>query len=314
MRPTPRTWRIAILTTWITATYAVVGLAETTITLNNTFIEKYKDRVTIDTHFIVDKAAKNPHRAAEDGDLHVAGRADEVQLPMVAEIQNAKFYRPAIDVIHESEGGDPIKLTGVWRIWAEHADDGDQVQGDDVAPIKKTNPPHVFEVHPVTNLKEISLLSSLKPIEGYRTKEADAAFTKYENIPCEITTSPTTTTITTRMAGYNHVEFILELNEDDQKVVEDGRFVMCQVHDLDGELIAHNRRMVFVKGSEPEKRVATLKKGGRLHVVALPRLDLALVSWRVRHAPTKPEVLKWRFPYELIVIGVYDETPESDEE
>ena len=44
-----------------------------------------------------------------------------------------------------------------------------------------------------------------------------------------------------------------------------------------------------------------------MHVLGIPRIDLALVSYRTRVADTRPEVLEWNLPYELIVVGVYDQ-------
>ena len=38
-----------------------------------------------------------------------------------------------------------------------------------------------------------------------------------------------------------------------------------------------------------------------------PRFDLALVSWRARNAQTRPEVLTWNLPYEMIVVGLYED-------
>ena len=56
-----------------------------TVVLKRAFVEKYKDRATIDATFIVDHAHKNPNAPSKDGDMHVAGRAQtEIGLPMVA--------------------------------------------------------------------------------------------------------------------------------------------------------------------------------------------------------------------------------------
>lgn len=65
--------------------------------------------------------------------------------------------------------------------------------------------------------------------------------------------------------------------------------------------------MAFVKGSEPEERVRGLEHGKVLHVLGIPRIDLALIHWRSQHATEQPEVLKWNLPYEIIVVGVYGE-------
>jgi hypothetical protein len=109
-------------------------LANIEITLKNDFIEQYKDKATISVSFVVDKAHKRPNPPKKDGDLHAAGRADEVGLPMVAEIMNAASQKPAVDAIHQAEGtGNPVPLTGAWRIWCEHGGDDKQVQGEPLA-------------------------------------------------------------------------------------------------------------------------------------------------------------------------------------
>jgi len=41
-------------------------------------------------------------------------------------------------------------------------------------------------------------------------------------------------------------------------------------------------------------------------VVGIPRINLALVAWRAAHAQERPEVLSWNLPYEIIVVGVFD--------
>src|SRR5664279_2024956 len=61
-----------------------------TVVLKRAFVEQYKDRATIDASFFVDHAHKQPNAPAADGDMHLAGRAqNEIGLPMVAEVMNA---------------------------------------------------------------------------------------------------------------------------------------------------------------------------------------------------------------------------------
>jgi hypothetical protein len=284
----------------------VLSAAEITITLDNSFIETYKNKVTIDASFIVDKAHKKPNPPSKDGDMHVAGRALQVGLPIVAEIMNAKYEKKAVDMIRNVEGtGKTIKLSGVWRIWCEHAGGSDQIQGEPLDAFDATNPDHIFEIHPVTEIEDINLLRSLKPIVGFKTKNAEDAFVKYENTRFRIKPGDTTTSLVTGMVGYNYVEFIMEIIDDNQFEAEDGRFVMASVHDLAGELLVRKVRMVFVKDSPPEKAVKKLKKGKRLHVLGMPRVDLALVTWRVKNSKDKPDVLNWSLPYEMIIVGVY---------
>src|SRR5260221_3763245 len=98
------------------------GAEPITISLKNSFIKANKDRATIDATYTVDKAHAKANAPSKDGDLHVAGRAPEIGLATVAEIMNAKFAKAAVDAVHVAETSHgSIKLTGVWRLWAEHA-------------------------------------------------------------------------------------------------------------------------------------------------------------------------------------------------
>jgi hypothetical protein len=278
------------------------------ITLRNNFIEKHKNRVTISTPFRVVFAAKKIHRPEEDGDLHVAGLADEVGLPCVAELMNARDFQGVVETMHDlEESQEPVPVTGAWRLWCEHPGKFPHIQDDVIPPYKNTNPDHVFEIHPLTQVGNFKVLSSFKPIPGYTTKKAKTAFEVYESLSCTIVPDPEhqTTTILTPGVGYNYVEFKLRLEEDDQFVTFDGRIVRCTALALDGTEVANNRRMVFVKNTPPEKAVKGLHKGDELHVLGIPRIDLAVVSWRARNADVRPEALHWLLPYEIIVVGVY---------
>jgi hypothetical protein len=279
------------------------------IVLKKEFIEKYKDRVTIAADFNVDTVGPI-HPPKQDGDMHFSGRAEEVGLPIVAEIQNAKSQMAAVNAVRKAAGKDPIRLTGVWRLWCEHAGGGVFEQGAPLEKFPDSNPDHVFEIHPVTRVGKLSVLGALKPIKGYTPKDAHRAFLHYENVKCKITPKGGTIAIRTGMAGYNHVKFMLETLQGPEKhrvIKGDGRFVMCAVRDTDGDLVARRVRLAFVEGSAPELAVRELAKGERLMVLGLPRIDLALVSWRVEHQDDPREPLTWNLPYEMTVIGVYDE-------
>src|SRR5437660_3106497 len=127
---------------------ASVARADISIVLQNGFIEQYKLRVMIDTAYTVDKAHPRPNPPSKDGDLHVAGRAEEVKLPIVAEIMNAKDDKAAVKIIHDAEGsGQPVALSGAWRLWCEHGGNSEQIQGAPLEPFATTNPDHVFEIH-----------------------------------------------------------------------------------------------------------------------------------------------------------------------
>jgi hypothetical protein len=269
-----------------TATFAIAVLlvanlasAQITIRLRRDFVETYKNRITIEATFTVDRAHEKPNTPSKDGDLHIAGRAPEIKLPTVAEIMNAKDHGDAVDAIHDAETtGTPIAISGAWRIWAEHAGSDDQIQGKALQPFTTTNPDHVFEVHPVSTVGTIDTLPSLKPIQGFKYKDAEQAFFVYEQVRLDMHVTPTTVTLHTTGAGYNYVKFILELEEDPTFEVADGMFVRASVLDLEGELLARHRRMAFVAGSAPLQRIRTMRKGDQMSVIGIPRLNMAVLS------------------------------------
>jgi len=285
------------------------------LTLKNEFINRYRNRATIDTSFIIDKAHKRPNPGAADGDLHVAGRATkEVGLPIVAEIMNAASQKEAVAKIHAVEGTDQkTPLTGVWRLWSEHGGTEDQVQDQDhdLAAFNTTNPDHVFEIHPITNLDGRSLLASLHRIQNYQkpAKNTKAAFEKYESLQSriEILKNQDAIKVTTSMAGYNYVEFRLRpLGAPFALESNDGTAVFAEVHESDGELLVHKRRMIFIKNSAPEKALKSLKPNEDLHVLAVPRISLDLIAWRRDNYDKDQkysDALDWGLPYEMVVVG-----------
>src|SRR5258708_468803 len=101
---------------------ASVTSAQTTVTLDASFVERYKNRVTIEASYIVDKAHPRPNPPSKDGDMHVAGRSpQDIRLATVAEIQNAASAQAAVDAVHNAEGtNQKTKVIGVWRLWPEH--------------------------------------------------------------------------------------------------------------------------------------------------------------------------------------------------
>src|SRR5436305_11964439 len=63
-----------------------------TLALKKDFVNANKDRATIKVSLHVDHHLKDPHpikSSGDDGDIHMAGRSDDVRLPLVAEIMNA---------------------------------------------------------------------------------------------------------------------------------------------------------------------------------------------------------------------------------
>ena len=287
--------------------------AEISITLNNAFIEKYKNRATIDADFVVDHSKGQPNAASKDGDMHFAGRdAKSIGMPAVAELVNARDHLDAVQKANDAQGTNkPVKVTGAWRIWNEHGGDNQFVQGKKIAAATTSNPDHVFEIHPVVSIDDLALHDSFKDIPGYTPKLAENAFPMYEQVRSTITPGNGKTTILSSGIGYNYVKFQMVLNEK-PFTLSDGAVASASVQDLAGHLILRKKRMVFVKDTPPEIAVRALGDSACLQVLGIPRIDLALVSWRVAHRTDLRKPLTWNLPYEIIVVGVYDEPCEAD--
>ena len=147
---------------------AIPAHAEVEVTLKKSFVEKYKNRVTITTPFLIDKVKSSVNPPTEDGDLHVAGRpVGEIGLMAVVEIQNAKDADDAVAFVRQNAGSDTqVSVSGVWRIWFEHAGTDHQTQGKPLQKSKNTNPPHVFEIHPATKIGSIDVRKT-PAVPGY---------------------------------------------------------------------------------------------------------------------------------------------------
>jgi hypothetical protein len=285
---------------------AMFSSKEIEIEINKSFIERYKDRVGINATFTVDKARQNPIAPMFDGDFHMAGRAPEIALPVVAEIANGASAKKAIDLIHGAEGtGKPLKISGVWRIWPEHGGGDKQEQGAPLLAMESDNPGHVFEIHPVTRINKVEVLDTFRPVDGFLGGDAQACFKIYEKVECTLTVRPKTVSIVTRKGLRNDVEFLMEITDGRQIVVPGGRFVIASARDLKGNLLVERLRLVFATGTPPERAVRLLKRGDRLHVFGLPRVDFAEVSRRAKSARTNPALLVKPLPYEIIIQGVY---------
>jgi hypothetical protein len=276
------------------------------IKIYKSFIERYKNRVTIDTTFRVDQARQLLNPPFMDGDFHFAGRTQQVGLPTVGEIVNAASEKEAQDEILLAEKtGRPLRISGVWRLWPEHPGSAEEEQGEKLSPLELSNPGHVFEIHPVTRIEGLDLLHSFHPVKGFSPGDAQTIFKIYEGVQCMLRVKSNTVSIVTRKGLYNDVQFLMEIAADRQAVVGDGRFVTADVRDLKGNLLVKHLRMVFMKDTLPERVVKNLKRGDRLHVYGIPRVDFAEISRRIRNYQANPDLLTGNLPYEIIIIGFF---------
>jgi hypothetical protein len=305
---------------------AAAAHAEVEVTLKKPFIEKYRNRVTIETQFRIDHAKKTINSAAKDGDLHISGRpGSEIGLMTVAEIQNARSVLEAVTFARDNAGsGTPVSMSGVWRVWFEHAGGTDQVQGKPLKPATDTNPDHVFEIHPVTRIGEHGLLATLKPIPGYEAPKNTATRIRMaETMRANMRVKKSTVTIRTGGNNPNYIRFLMkklpgphgfQRPSGTWTQPQDGMYIFAKIYDLDEELLARKRRIAFVLGSEPFQKAQNLQANHCLDVLGITRVNLELISWRMRNAKKRPEVLTWNLPYELVAVGVDGESRHCAEE
>lgn len=291
---------------------AVLATAQIDITLTRKFVDTYNDKVTIDSHFRVDKTS-TIHPGSQDGDIHAAGTSPETGMLTVAEVMNAKTEKTkAVKMLTSAVGsGKAIPISGAWRIWSEHGGAQDYVQGEKVPPTKDSGAAHVFEIHPVTNVSGEDVAHTWGPIPGYAYKDADRAFQAYERTHSEIVVGDGTITISTEQAGNNYTQFIAKLVGEPFHL-EDGTGVMAAIYDENGELLVNERRLVVASGTPPERILLGMHEGQAVEVVGIPRISLKLLKWRVdnqQNPKCKQGCLKWNLPYELIVAAITDESP-----
>jgi hypothetical protein len=243
----------------------------------------------------------------------MAGRASEVQLPMVAEIMNAGLgaQSASVGLMNHSSSGQTVPVTGAWRIWFEHPSPDDQTQGDAVDVPANSNPDHVFEIHPITNfdgqdIADSSLVPITDPSDGhsYDAYPASVAFAAYEKLRATIRVSDDVVSITANKAGYNYAGFVLEpIGQPLQG--DNGTFVLANVYDVsDAEtpVTSVPHRMVFMEDTEPAKQLASLARGQRMHVLGIPRVNLADVA-----VVTGSDAVSMLLPFEMIVVAVFSD-------
>lgn len=295
-----------------------------TLNLSPAFVSQCKNRATISIQFELDRHLNAPHKigsSGDDGDIHMAGRAPEVQLPMVAEIVNAGLdpQSGSVSLMNQTASGQTVPVTGVWRIWFEHPSPGDQTQGDPVDVPANTNPDHVFEIHPITSFGNQDIAnSSFMPIdnpadvgnpgEDYQAYPAAKAFGAYEKLQATISVSDSAVSITAQKAGYNYTEFLLEpvsppaAGDSDPGGVPNGTFVLANIFDVsdpETPVTATPHRMVFVNNTQPAAALQNLAPGQMLHVLGIPRVNLSEVA-----AITSSDPVDMALPYEIIVVAV----------
>ncbi len=276
------------------------------VVLKKAWVNKYKDRATIDASFMVDHAHKRPNAPKNDGDMHVAGRSSQdVGLPMVAEVMNAAkpIATQALTDIHSVEGQEKVvEIDGAWRLWFEHPADS-QIQFASVPPAANTNPDHSFEIHPITKFGSDDLTQTFLPIPGFTPYDAEKAFGAYEKLTITVQSTSSAITLTAKKSGYNYVQFTMKLIGTPKKLSDGGYAVFADVIGTNDDTIASKVRMIFVPGTLPCNQLVSQKlgDGDEMDVIGIPRVNLNAVWTFVSAAGTNGATRK--LPYEMIIVA-----------
>jgi len=310
---------------------APAATKQSKLVLSRAWVEKYKDRATIDGEITIDHAGavKTPSKSqpSNDGDIHAASRSTDIGLPMVAEIMNAKDVPNAVSrakALSEAKNADDkhVPFTGVWRLWFEHPPSG-QTQTQDLTQLGKpgtnTNPAHCFEVHPLTRFDSISLEKTFHSVPGYDPKDAASAFGRYEKLKISLSSNAKTVTLSSQMIGFNYVQFKLRLQNAATNLMKDdkgaitGKQAKVDIFALDAadddEALATDVRAIFVAGTDPALEVAKLGAGGEMVVWGIPRLNLNAISTFLKAGGSQATARK--LTYEMIIVAVESSADEE---
>lgn len=275
-----------------------------TLVLKRAWVQKYKNRATISASFVPDKTHPTPNTPAKDGDLHVAGRAQQdVGLPMVAEIVNARtFGKPAADFVHTIVGkNQAVTVVGAWRLWFEHPATK-QTQGTTIPVPTNPNPDHSFEIHPIVQMGTADVPNSFVAITGFKPYDTATAFGDYEKNSISVSANASTIVLASSRAVRNYAEFTFQAIGKPAKLDDNGYAVLANVESDTDTPAAQNVRMIFVPDTPPWQAANSLSTGDTLHVIGIPRVNLAAVSDFVDQSGGK--LVTRKMPYEMIIVAV----------
>jgi len=299
--------------------------AQVTLILRKSFIDSIKDHITYKGSFLIAAAAEKPKSPKSGGELYISLKDGSIGLPVVAKIANAKDAEIPVNKAQTNSQDKPLTVKGVWTLWPEPVakekltDPDDEqirrrvkhtyntkkyVQGSKFS-YNTPNPPHIFELNPIMDIGGIVCISTMKRIEGYEYQTAEEAFKSYSELNVSLTDRDDYIEILAPDADNTYPEFWLKPLNFDQKVVEDGRFVYCDIYNKKGNIIANDIRVGFPAGSDAEKGLINLKNN-LLHIAGVPRINLSEISKNLQGASMGTSVSE-PMPVEIIATALLEQ-------
>ena len=309
----------AFLTRLVGAVAAIVLLASTslsgqaqlsTLRLRNTFISHLKNRAIVkNLPFTVDHVKPSINSISsdgKDGDIHVAGRPGPfVGLPMVVEVVNARLEKDdVVQRLRDLEGQPATTVSGVWRLWFEHPPHGVMEQVGTVPKPTSTNPDHVFELHPLTEVDGRKADESFVMIPGFTAYTAAKTFGAYEQLEFRAKKNSAMTVISSKKAGHNYTEFDAVLAGAPTHK-NDATFVVADIQTPSGKSVVKKPIRLVIADDTKVATVFASKKpktGTKLRILGIPRVNLDILMDKAEDQPGQTVVV--RGAYEIIVVGI----------
>ena len=240
----------------------------------------------------------------------------EIQLPVVAEMVNARLEPDTVATLERSSQGQKVLMTGVWRIWFEHLGKEDQIQGNPVDVPATSNPAHLFEIHPITNFAGNDLLTSFTDIKGYTAYPAHVAFPFYEKVAATIQASDGAISIASGEGKYNYAEFVMELAGTAACTDSGGTKVSCDDGEAKSLFVLADVFELREDGEDPVTADARQDGIRSRHRSCNPscRTHESRQVTRIGHPAREPvgsdadvagtEATRTHLPYEMIIVAV----------
>jgi hypothetical protein len=289
------------------------------LVLKTQWAQKYRNRLSIEAKVTILHVSSKE----ADADIHGGSRANQVGLPMVAEILNGTDTPQAKGRQQLQPGSSAEKqIYGAWRLWFEHPPHGGGTQCQVFTPPvpslcqqqalsgPDSNPDHSFEIHPVFAVNGVSVARSsmvLKP-DNTSVKTSEKAFADYTGKTRTVTIVRQNNglVLNSKTIGDNYVQMRIRTvtgstrtQRDDGST--DGGWVKADViTDDDAKVLARGVRVFYFLDSEPGDSLNNAAPGNEIEILGMPRLNLDTIL----QASEGKQTVAIPLPIEFIAVAV----------
>ncbi len=289
------------------------------LVLKTQWAQKYRNRLSIEAKVTILHVSSKE----QDADIHGGSRANQVGLPMVAEILNGADTPQAKGRQELQPGGSAEKLIyGAWRLWFEHPPHGGGTQCQVFTPPAPSlcqqqslsgpdsNPDHSFEIHPVFAVNGVSVARSSMVLKADNTsvKTSEKAFGDYtgKTKTLTIVRQNNGLVLNSKTIGDNYVQMRIRTSAPSTRTQRDdgstdGGWVKADViTDDDAKVLARGVRVFYFLDSEPGDSLNKAAPGKEIEILGMPRLNLDAIL----QASEGKQTVTIPLPIEFIAVAV----------